>query len=156
MSKSEYGDYRRNVQAIFQNPQSSLNPRMKIWETITEGLKINFKLPKKELKGKASELLRLVKLPVSFSDKYPHQLSGGQKQRVAIARALAMEPDVLLMDEPMSSLDRDLNIRLRKEVLNLHAQLGFTLLYVTHDREEAKDMATITITMKAGRITDVT
>jgi ABC-type sugar transport system ATPase subunit len=85
----------------------------------------------------------------------PAQLSGGQQQRVALARALVLRPKALLMDEPLSNLDEELNRRLRHELLRLHTQLGFTLLYVTHDRVEAADIGNRIIRMRQGRIEQI-
>lgn len=82
----------------------------------------------------------------------PGELSGGQQQRVALARALVLHPKALLMDEPLSSLDVDLNQRIRKEILRLHKTLGFTLIYVTHDREEALDIGIRVVIMEKGKI----
>ena len=82
----------------------------------------------------------------------PGELSGGQQQRVALARALALAPRILLMDEPLSTLDDELNMQLREEILRLHGDLGFTLVYVTHSRDEAKELGTRTIHLRHGRI----
>jgi len=83
-----------------------------------------------------------------YETRKPSELSGGQQQRVALARALVLEPKILLMDEPLSSLDTDLNIRLRKEIIRLQQKLGFTLVYVTHNEEEASEIATRMIALK--------
>jgi ABC-type sugar transport system ATPase subunit len=84
----------------------------------------------------------------------PGELSGGQQQRVALARALVANPTIVLMDEPLSSLDPELNLHLRREILRLHLELGFTLVYVTHSREEAADIGSRVIPMRHGRIDD--
>jgi len=89
----------------------------------------------------------------SYAGRRPTELSGGQQQRVALARALVLEPKVLLMDEPLSSLDLELNIRLRKEILRLQEKFGFTIVYVTHDRDEAFDVATRIVSMSFSKIT---
>ena len=102
-------------------------------------------------KQRIREMLKLVEL-AELAAARPSELSGGQQQRVALARALILEPEALLMDEPLSSLDPELNRRLRREILALQARLGFTLVYVTHDREEAEALATRTILMQHGHV----
>ena len=87
-----------------------------------------------------------------FKNVYPGELSGGQQQRIALARALVMQPKILLMDEPLSSLDTDLSLTLRKEILRLQEELAITLIYVTHDREEAFSLATRIVVMESGKI----
>ncbi len=87
-----------------------------------------------------------------FADRYPHQLSGGEQQRVALARALVGKPQTLLLDEPLSSLDPDLRAELRSEIGRLQRELGFTMLYVTHDREDAAALADRVVEMHGGRI----
>lgn len=89
---------------------------------------------------------------LDYINAHPRELSGGQQQRVALARALVTRPKVLLMDEPLSNLDLELNVRLRREILRLQQESGFTLLYVTHDRDEAREIGTRTVVMRSGRI----
>ncbi len=96
-------------------------------------------------------MVELVRLGDYLNAK-PGELSGGQQQRVAIARTLALAPRIVLMDEPLSTLDDALNMELRKEILRLQGDLGFTLIYVTHSRDEAKELGTRTIRLKQGRI----
>jgi ABC-type sugar transport system ATPase subunit len=96
-------------------------------------------------------MLQLVEMEEYVNAK-PAELSGGQQQRVALARALVLRPKALLMDEPLSNLDEDLNRRLRKEILRLQQRLSFTLLFVTHDREESAELGTRVVLMKSGRI----
>jgi len=109
-------------------------------------------LPKIERERRIQEILDLVGM-ASYAGRRPTELSGGQQQRVALARALVLEPKVLLMDEPLSSLDLELNIRLRKEILRLQEKFGFTIVYVTHDRDEAFDVATRIVSMSFSKIT---
>ena len=138
----------RNLGMVFQD--LALWPHLSVKGNIEFGLKAKG-MPKTERKERIQEILTLVGM-AGYEDRKPAELSGGQQQRVALARALVLEPTVLLMDEPLSSLDLELNIRLRKEILRLHEKLGFTLLYVTHDRDEAFDMATRLVIMNKGRM----
>jgi len=142
----------RNLGMVFQD--LALWPHMSVTGNIDFGLKATG-IAKAERKRRIDAMLSLTDM-TAYATRRPSELSGGQQQRVALARALAPQPKVLLMDEPLSSLDNDLNVRLRKEVVKLHNELGFTLIYVTHDRDEATDIATRVITMKQGRIQEKT
>ena len=138
----------RNLGMVFQD--LALWPHLSVKGNIEFGLKAKG-LPKIERKRRIQETLNLVGM-AGYADRRPGELSGGQQQRVALARALVLEPKVLLMDEPLSSLDLELNIRLRKEILRLQEKLGFTMVYITHDRDEAFDIATKVVTINKGRI----
>ena len=142
----------RNLGMVFQD--LALWPHLTVKGNINFGLKAKG-IPKIERGQRLREILKLVRL-TDYTDKKPAELSGGQQQRVALARALALHPIALLMDEPLSSLDLELNIRLRKEILRLQEAAGFTLLYVTHDRDEALAIATRVVIMKEGRIEQIT
>ena len=126
----------REVGMVFQD--LALWPHMNVEENIAFGLKVR-KIPRKTRTEKVREMLRLVGLE-GYEKRRIDQLSGGQQQRIALTRALALSPKVLLMDEPLSSLDPTLNRRLRKEIVRLHELLGFTLVYVTHSAEEAEEI----------------
>jgi oligopeptide/dipeptide ABC transporter ATP-binding protein len=128
----DYRNYRRSVQAVFQNPQSSLNPRMKVWQIVTEGLRINYKLPKKELVERAQHLLEEVGLPKEFLHRYPHQLSGGQKQRVAIARAMALSPSLIVADEPTSALDVSVQAQIVNLFLEIQEKKKVSYFFISH------------------------
>ncbi|GAA0861611.1 ABC transporter ATP-binding protein [Paraclostridium tenue] len=138
----------REAVIVFQD--YSLFPHMNVFENIEFGLKIK-KINKNTRKNKVRELLNLVKLE-GFEKKYPSQLSGGQKQRVAIARTLAVNPKILLLDEPFSSLDINLRNEMREFVLNLQKSLNITTILVTHDKEEALMMSDKIAVMINGEI----
>jgi iron(III) transport system ATP-binding protein len=138
----------RGVGMVFQD--LALWPHMTVAENIEFGLRAR-RTPDKERKQRVRDMVELVSLGDYLNAK-PGELSGGQQQRVAIARTLALAPRIVLMDEPLSTLDDALNMQLRKEILRLHSDLGFTLVYVTHSRDEAKELGTRTIHLKRGRI----
>ncbi len=137
----------RNLGMVFQD--LALWPHLSVKGNLEFGLKAKG-LDRDDRERRMATILELVGL-VGYEDRKPGALSGGQQQRVALARALVLEPQVLLMDEPLSSLDPELNVRLRREILGLQEKLGFTLVYVTHDRQEAFDMATLVVVVDRGR-----
>jgi len=143
--------YERNIGMVFQN--YALWPHMTISDNITYGLKLK-RLPKTEIAGKVSQVLRLVNL-VGLESRYPGQLSGGQQQRVALARALVLNPDVLLLDEPLSNLDAKIRIQVRAEIRKLQKDLGITTLYVTHDQEEALTLSDHIAVIHQGKIQQI-
>jgi putative spermidine/putrescine transport system ATP-binding protein len=140
--------YRRNIGMVFQN--YALFPHMTVGENIAFPLQMR-KLGRSEITRKTQEVLALVGLP-GYEGRYPRQLSGGQQQRVAVARALVFNPRVLLMDEPLGALDKQLRERLQLEIKALHDQLGVTIIYVTHDQEEALVMSDRIAVMNEGHI----
>ncbi|HFE49006.1 MAG TPA: ABC transporter ATP-binding protein [Chromatiaceae bacterium] len=138
----------RHLGMVFQD--LALWPHLSVWGNIEFGLKAT-KVPKEERWLRIARMLKRVGLE-DLAQRKPAELSGGQRQRVALARALAPEPDVLLLDEPLSSLDPELNRRLRDEIVGLQERLGFTLVHVTHNHEEAAVVATRVVHMARGRI----
>ncbi len=138
----------RNIGMVFQD--LALWPHLTVEGNLEFGLKAR-RLHKKERDKRISDVLQLVQMG-KFAQALPSELSGGQQQRVALARALVLQPEALLMDEPLSNLDLELNIQLRNEIIKLHQQIGFTLIYVTHDREEAYEIANRIVVMEDGQI----
>jgi ABC-type Fe3+/spermidine/putrescine transport system ATPase subunit len=139
--------HKRNLGMIFQN--YALFPHKNIFDNVAFGLKYRH-IPKDEIRKKVSRALEMVRLP-GVENRMPSQLSGGQQQRIAMARAIVVEPDVLLMDEPLSALDENLREEMRREVDNLQRILGVTTIFVTHDQREALSMSDKILVMKAGQ-----
>lgn len=142
----------RNVGFVFQH--YALFGHMSIFENVAFGLRVRPKATRpseEEIKRKVTELLKLVQLDW-IADRYPHQLSGGQRQRIALARALAVEPKVLLLDEPFGALDAKVRKELRRWLRRLHDEMHITSVFVTHDQEEAMEVADRIVVMNQGRI----
>ncbi len=141
----------RNVGMVFQ--AYALFPNMTIADNIGFGLKVR-KTPKEKIRTRVQEMLALIKMD-KFGARYPYQLSGGQQQRVALARALAIQPHLLLLDEPLSALDAKIRVSLRNEIRAIQRQLGITTIYVTHDQEEALSLSDRVVVMSEGCIEQV-
>ncbi len=143
--------YERNIGMVFQN--YALWPHMTIYANIAYGLKLQ-KIAKGEVERKVSHALHLVNLE-GLGERYPGQLSGGQQQRVALARALVLNPDVLLLDEPLSNLDAKIRLQVRAEIRKLQKELAITTVYVTHDQEEALTLSDRIAVIEHGRLQQV-
>ncbi len=142
---------KRNMGMVFQS--YSLFPNMTVLENVAFGLRLR-KVGGSSRKAKAVSLLEMVEL-ADRADRYPHQLSGGQQQRVALARALAIEPRVLLLDEPLSALDAKVRVQLRDQIRALQRRLAITTVFVTHDQDEALSMADRVAVMRGGKLEQV-
>lgn len=143
--------YKRDLGMVFQT--YSLFPHMTVYENLSFGLKLR-KVAKAEQKKKIDRALELVKMS-GLEHRYPRELSGGQRQRVAISRALVVEPELLLLDEPLSNLDAKLRHELRTEIKRLQKEIGVTTIFVTHDQEEALSMSDRVVVMNAGKIEQI-
>lgn len=142
---------RRNIGMVFQS--YALFPNMNVADNIGFGLKVAGK-PNDQIQTRVQEMLGIISMN-DFAKRYPHQLSGGQQQRVALARALAIQPQVLLLDEPLSALDAKIRVQLRTEIRSIQQKLGITTIYVTHDQEEAMSLSDRVVVMKAGHIEQI-
>jgi putative spermidine/putrescine transport system ATP-binding protein len=139
---------KRGIGMVFQN--YALMPHMTVFENIAFPLQIR-KLPKAEIKRRVTEVLEIVQLP-HVAHRTPKELSGGQQQRISIARCIVYKPDLILMDEPLGALDKKLREQMQLEIRRIHTELGITMLYVTHDQEEALNMSDRIMLMNAGRV----
>ena len=142
---------RRDIGMVFQ--AYALFPNKTVRENISFGLRMK-KTPKNDIRKKVDAVLEMVRLQET-ADRYPHQLSGGQQQRIALARALAVQPRVLLLDEPLSALDAEVRVALRGEIRRIQSELAITTVYVTHDQEEALSISDKVVVMNKGIIEQV-
>ena len=142
---------KRNIGMVFQN--YAVFPHMNVFDNVAFGLK-NRKLPKEEIEKKVNDILKIVKID-HLKDRMPANLSGGQQQRVALARAIVIEPEVLLMDEPLSNLDAKLRVEMRNAIKRIQRQFGITTVYVTHDQEEALAVSDRIAVMNGGVIQQI-
>ncbi|MBU5427543.1 sn-glycerol-3-phosphate ABC transporter ATP-binding protein UgpC [Tissierella pigra] len=141
----------RDIAMVFQN--YALYPHMTVYENMAIGLKLR-KIPKMEIDSKIRFVAKLIKIE-ELLDRKPKALSGGQQQRVALGRAIVRNPNVFLMDEPLSNLDAKLRVQMRTEIIKLHKELSATFIYVTHDQTEAMTMGTKIVVMKDGVVQQV-
>lgn len=141
----------RDIAMVFQN--YALYPHMKVFDNMAFGLRLR-KVPKQEIEARVKEAAEILGI-AHLLDRYPKQLSGGQRQRVALGRAIVRNPQVFLMDEPLSNLDAKLRVQMRAELIKLHQRLKTTVVYVTHDQVEAMTMGTRIVVMKDGVIQQV-
>ena len=145
----------QKMQMIFQDPISSLNPRMTVKEIIGEGLVIQGNLKKADIEKKVAEVLELVGLSPEYASRYPHEFSGGQRQRIGVARALIMNPNVIIADEPISSLDVSIRAQIINLLFTLREKLGLTILFIAHDLSVVRFFCDRIAVMYNGKVVEM-
>jgi len=146
---------RRQMQYIFQNPYSSLDPRMTVADIIMEPLEVHKHIPRNQWQDRMYELLRMVGLEDYHAERYPHEFSGGQRQRVCIARALAVDPQFIAADEPVASLDVSVRAQILNLLQELQQKLGITYLYISHDLSTVRHICHRVAVMYLGKIVEI-
>jgi oligopeptide transport system ATP-binding protein len=146
---------RRRMQMIFQDPYASLNPRMTVGSIISAPLDVHGVARGKEKKDRVQELLKIVGLNPDFVNRYPHEFSGGQRQRIGIARALALNPDLIICDEPISSLDVSIQAQVVNLLEELQKQMGLTYLFIAHDLSMVRHISNRMAVMYLGKIMEL-
>ena len=155
LRKADLMEYRKSVQIVFQDPFSSLSPRMRVGDIIGEPLEVHTNLSKQGVKNRVGEVLELVGLPPDDARLFPHEFSGGQRQRVAIARALSTEAQLIVLDEPVSSLDVSIRAHILTLLEELQRSLGVSYLFIGHDLAAVAHISHRIVVMYLGKIVEI-
>lgn len=154
MTKEQLKDYRSKVQAVFQDPFSSLSPRLRIRDIIAEPVTTNRNMSKSAVRERVAETLDVVGIGREKADNYPHEFSGGQRQRIAVARALALNPGLIILDEPVSALDVSIRAQIMNLLQDIQDQFGITYLLIAHDLAVVKHMSHQIGVMYLGKLVE--
>lgn len=154
LNKPQLAQLRQNMQLIFQDPYSSLNPRMTLLEIVGEPLYVNKIAQGKEMKDRVAELLKVVGLRPEYMARYPHAFSGGQRQRIGVARALALNPQLVICDEPVSALDVSIQAQILNLLKDLQTQFGLTYLFISHDLSVVEHISDRVAVMYVGKLVE--
>ena len=152
---AELRSARADFQMIFQDPYASLNPRMTVFDTLAEAIRAHHAVPAGELPARVAALMEKVGLAPRYQRKYPHEFSGGQRQRIAIARALAVEPKLIVADEPVSALDVSIQAQIINLLAKLSREMGLTLVFISHDLSVVRHIADRIAVMYLGKIIEL-
>src|SRR5215471_5729704 len=153
--RAELKEYRSNVQAVFQDPWGSMNPRMRVKTIVGEPLVVNTTLSKQEIYKKVLELLAQVGLRADQAELYPHEFSGGQRQRIAVARALALNPQLVVLDEPVSALDVSIRAQIMNLLKDIQRDFGLTYIFVAHDLSVVRHVSDRVAVMYLGKVVEI-
>jgi peptide/nickel transport system ATP-binding protein len=155
LSRRDLRRFRRRMQIVFQDPYASLNPRMTVGRALEEILSVHDIVPRTSRRARVAELLERVGLAAEAAQHYPHEFSGGQRQRIGIARALAVEPDFIVADEPISSLDVSIQAQILNLVMDLQEELSLTVLFIAHDLAAVEQICDRVVVLYLGRIMEI-
>ena len=155
LTKADLRRARADFQMIFQDPYASLNPRMTVYDALAEAIRSHKEITSEEMPGRVSDLMKKVGLSPQFIKKYPHEFSGGQRQRIAIARALAVEPKLIIADEPVSALDVSIQAQIINLLAKLSREMDLTLIFISHDLSVVKHISDRIAVMYLGRIVEL-